>query len=198
MNLRLKLTRWPREVYGFAFTPSLSTPRKLGVIASDDFSSKKRMQTSVGIDHDESEFFASPLAQPALEFLNLFKESQVAPVVSDLSPQNPMALENSPVLRYLVRPTKGLYIFDFGERATRPWLLAVENAAVVTSTIIIYREFITRRTDRGRLRVRYRRGRDACSEAHGWCRTRFLGAPDCARSCNQSRLNPCARCTTPP
>ena len=63
-----------REVYGFAFTPSLSTPSKLGVIAADDFSSKKRMQVSVGIDRDESEFFASPLAQPALEFLNLFKE----------------------------------------------------------------------------------------------------------------------------
>ena len=129
MNLRLKLTRWPREVYGFAFTPSLSTPSKLGVIASDDFSSKKRMQTSVGIDHDESEFFASPLAQPALQFLNLFKESEVTPTMSDrLSQRNPMGLEKSPMLRYLGLPKD--YIFNFGERATRPWLLAVEKAAV--------------------------------------------------------------------
>ena len=119
-----------REVYSFAFTPSLSTPNKLGVIAADDFSSKKRMQVSVGIDRDESEFFASPLAQLALEFLNLFKESEVAPTMFDLSHQNPMGLEKSPMLRYLVRPIKGLYIFDFSERAMRPWLLAVEKAAV--------------------------------------------------------------------
>jgi hypothetical protein len=119
-----------REVYGFAFTPSPSTSSKLGGIAADDFSSKKRMQVSVGIDRDESEFFASPLAQSALEFLNLFKESESAPEMSDLSQRNPMSLEKSPMLRYLVRPIKGVYIFDFGERATRPWMLAVEKAAV--------------------------------------------------------------------
>ena len=119
-----------REVYGFVLTPSSSTSSKLGEIAADDFSSKKRMQVSVGIDRDESEFFASPLAQPALDFLNLFKESESAPAMSDLSQRNPMCLEKSPMFRYLVRPIKGLYIFDFGERATRPWLLAVEKAAV--------------------------------------------------------------------
>jgi len=119
-----------REVYGFAFNPSVSTSSKPGGIGADDFASKKRMQVSVGIDRDEQDFFASPLAQPALEFLNLFKESESAPVMSDLSQRNPMSLEKSPMLRFLIRPVKGLYMFDFGDRATRPWMLAVEKAAV--------------------------------------------------------------------
>jgi hypothetical protein len=96
-----------------------STPSKLGGVAADDFSSKKRMQVSVGIDREESEFFASPFTQPALEFLN-FQPLQCLI----------MGLEKSLMLRYLIRPVKGHYIFAFGERATRSWLLAVGNAAV--------------------------------------------------------------------
>jgi hypothetical protein len=84
-------------------------------------------QLGVGIDRDESEFFVSPLAQPALEFLSLFKELEVAPTIFDLSQRNPTGLERSPMLRHLIRPIKGLYIFDFGERATHPWMLAVEK-----------------------------------------------------------------------
>jgi len=118
-----------REVYGFAFYATSST---LGALAPTDFSSKKRMQVSVGIDRDEPEFFASPLARPALEFLNNFadKDAGTVPAVSDLSQGHPRGLENAPRLQYLIRPVRGLYVFDFGERATRPWLLAVEKAAV--------------------------------------------------------------------
>ncbi|KIM34860.1 hypothetical protein M413DRAFT_14867 [Hebeloma cylindrosporum] len=99
--------------------------------ASMDGPTRKKLQVSVGLDEDEVEFLQSPLARPALEFLERLSDAKSSPTAesSDLAEGSLQPLRNVERLRQL-RAVGSLYVFDFKTDATLPWMIGVATAAI--------------------------------------------------------------------
>ena len=113
------------SVFGFIYPNSASSQP---AAASIDGPTKKKLQVSVGLDENEVEFLQSPLAHPALEFLNRLADAKCLPSAesSDLVGGS---LRNVERLRQL-RAVGNLYVFDFKTDATLPWMIGVATAAI--------------------------------------------------------------------
>ena len=113
------------SIFGFIY-PNSASPQTAA--ASIDGPTKKKLQVSVGLDEDEVEFLQSPLAHPALEFLDRLADAKCSPSAesSDLVGGS---LRNVDRLRQL-RAVGSLYVFNFKTDATLPWMIGVATAAI--------------------------------------------------------------------
>jgi hypothetical protein len=116
------------SVYGFIYPNPISPQPAAGTI---DGPMRKRLQVSVGLDEDEQEFLQSPLAHPALEFLDCLANVQLSPSPesSDLAEGSLRPLRQADRLRRL-RVVGNVYVFDFKCDATLPWMIGVASAAI--------------------------------------------------------------------
>lgn len=116
------------NVFGFIH-PTSASPQPSA--ASMDGPTRKKLQVSVGLDEDEVEFLQSPLARPALEFLERLSDAKSSPTAesSDLAEGSLQPLRNVQRLRQL-RAVGSLYVFDFKTDATLPWMIGVATAAI--------------------------------------------------------------------
>jgi hypothetical protein len=114
------------EFYGFVAPlplptlPTTISQRERGLIS-----------TVVGLTRDDSEFFASPLASFAYEFLRSLDNSKSLKNSSwDLADGNRMSIADSELFRRMRLVGDGedkWYIFDFKDAATVPWMVALPN-----------------------------------------------------------------------
>ena len=114
------------EFYGFV-TP-LPPPTRPSSIGQGE---RGLISTVVGLTRDDSEFFASPLASFAYEFLRSLDSSDTVKNSSwDLASGNRMSIADSQLFRRMRVVGSGAekwYIFDFKEVATVPWMVALPN-----------------------------------------------------------------------
>jgi hypothetical protein len=89
------------------------------------------ISTVVGLTRDDSEFFTSPLASFAHEFLGSLDRSKTVKVSSwDLASGNRMSIAGSELFRRMRVVGNGeekRYVFDFKDAATVPWMVSLPN-----------------------------------------------------------------------
>jgi len=116
------------SVYGFISPNSASRQPTAAII---DGPNKKKLQVSAGLNEDEAAFLQSPLAPPALEFLDRLADAQLSPgaELSDLAEGSLEPLRDAERLRQLSL-VGSLYVFNFKTDATLPWMIGVSSAAI--------------------------------------------------------------------
>ena len=114
------------EFYGFVCPIPL--PSHLPPI---DTKRRTLISTIVGLRRNNIDFFESPIANFALEFLECLNASQSPKNTHwDIASGNRMSIEGSEMFRRMCvikHLGKELYVFDFKERATVPWMVGVPN-----------------------------------------------------------------------
>jgi hypothetical protein len=114
------------EFYGFV-TP-LPLPTKSSSISTSD---RNLLSTIVGLTRNDSEFFGSPIASFAIEFLRFLNTSKTPKNTSwDIVSGNRMSITASKLIRrmrVIGDGEKKWCVFDFKEAATVPWMVAVPN-----------------------------------------------------------------------
>ena len=114
------------EFYGFV------TPHPLPTQSSSISQGERGLiSTIVGLQRNDSEFFASPLASFAYDFLRSLDSSDTIKNSSwDLACGNRLSIADSNLFRRMRVVGNGAekrYIFDFKEAATVPWMVALPN-----------------------------------------------------------------------
>ena len=114
------------EFYGFV------TPLPLPIRPSSICRSERGLlSTIVGLTRNDSDFYTSPAASFALEFLGFLKASKTPKNASwDIASGNRMSITGSELfrrMRVINNGEENLYVFDFKEAATVPWMLALPN-----------------------------------------------------------------------
>lgn len=116
------------EFYGFVHP--LPLPTQSSSLSDKD---RKLISTIVGLHRVDSDFFKSPVASLAFEFLQFLNTSK-SPKNStwDIAAGNRLSISGSRLFRRM-RVIEGTgedekwFIFDFKEAATVPWMVAVPN-----------------------------------------------------------------------
>lgn len=119
------------EFHGFV--GPLPFPTQPSSISDKD---RKALSTAVGLERNDAEFFTSPVASFAVEFLELLKAKRTPKNTSwDIASGNRMSICSSVLFRRMrvIEHTgnKGQekwHVFDFKEAATVPWMVALPNA----------------------------------------------------------------------
>jgi len=116
------------SIYGF-ISPNSASCQPTTVII--DSLNKKKLQVSASLDEDKARFLQSPLAPPALEFLDHLADAQLPPgaELSDLAEGSLEPLRDAEHLQQLSL-VGSLYIFNFKTNATLPWMIGVSSAAI--------------------------------------------------------------------
>jgi hypothetical protein len=89
------------------------------------------LSTVVGLQRNDSEFFTSPVASFALEFIECLNTLKTPKNSSwDLATGNRMSIDGSELFRRMsvIGNEEKWYVFDFKEAATVPWMVALPNA----------------------------------------------------------------------
>jgi hypothetical protein len=118
----------------FGFVPPLPIPNRPSTIVERD---RKLFATIVGLQRNDSQFFASPIASSALEFLEHLKASRT-PINAtwDIATGNRLWFAESQMFRRMRVIERLLgkddrrerwFIFDFKDSATVPWMIALRH-----------------------------------------------------------------------
>jgi hypothetical protein len=119
------------EIYGFVHP--LPLPTELSSLSDKD---RTLLSTIVGLKRNDSDFFKSPVASFALEFLELLGASKTPKNATwDIANGNRLSISGSGLFRRMRviertdNPGQGenWFMFDFKEAATVPWMVAVPN-----------------------------------------------------------------------
>ena len=120
------------EIYGFVHP--LPLPTQPSSLSDGD---RSLLLTIVGLQRNDADFFKSPVASFALEFLKLLGASKTPKNSTwDIANGNRMLISGSGLfrrMRVIERSTGNpgeedkWFIFDFKEAATVPWMVAVPN-----------------------------------------------------------------------
>jgi len=119
------------EIYGFV--PPLPLPTQPSSLSDRE---RILLSTIVGLRRDDSEFFKSPVASLALEFLELLGTSKTPKnAFWDIANGNRMSISGSELFRRMrvIERTDNpgqedkWFVFDFKEAATVPWMVAIPN-----------------------------------------------------------------------
>lgn len=119
------------EIYGFVHP--LPLPTQPSSLSDRD---RSLVSTIVGLERYDSDFFKSPVASFALEFLELLGASKMPKNATwDIANGNRMSISSSELFRrmYVIERTGNpggedkWFVFDFRESATVPWMVAVPN-----------------------------------------------------------------------
>ena len=119
------------EIYGFV--APLPLPTQSSSLSDKDC---RLLSTIVGLQRNDTEFFKSPVASLALEFLQLLGASKTPKNATwDIANGNRVSISSSGLFRRMrvIERTgnpgeeEKWFIFDFKEEATVPWLVAVPN-----------------------------------------------------------------------
>jgi hypothetical protein len=120
----------PQLLYEFyGFVGPLPLPTQSSSVSKSD---RSLLSTIVGLTRNDSEFFASPGASFAIEFLGFLNTSKTPKNTSwDIASGNRMSIAGSELFRRM-RVIGGngeeeWYVFDFKEAATVPWMVALPN-----------------------------------------------------------------------
>ena len=115
----------------YGFVAPLPLPTQSSPIADND---RGLLSTIVGLRRKDSDFFSSPVASFALEFLQSLKSLKTPKNSSwDIASGNRMSIASSKLfgrMRVIKRPgneEENWYVFDFKEAATVPWMVALPN-----------------------------------------------------------------------
>ena len=120
------------EMYGFVHP--LPLPTQPSSLSHKDCS---LLSVIVGLQRNDTDFFKSPIASFALEFLELLGASKTPKNATwDIANGNRMSISGSGLFRRMrvIERTGNLggedkwFVFDFKEAATVPWMVAVPNA----------------------------------------------------------------------
>ena len=118
------------EIYGFV--PPLPLPTQSSSLSDRD---RSLLSTIVGLHRNDFEFFKSPAASFALEFMKLLGDSKTPKNSTwDIADGNRVSISSSGLFSRL-RVIDGIgnpgqdkwFVFDFKEEATVPWMVAVHN-----------------------------------------------------------------------
>ena len=113
------------EHYGFVLPqPAPDVPP-----TTIDAIAKRQFLRQLGLSRQDDPVFSKPIGKIALDFVTGLASSQPDPSLWDLARGNHQALVNSVHIKYLRYLGPGLIIFDFGQRSTVEWKIAVMNAA---------------------------------------------------------------------
>jgi hypothetical protein len=119
------------EIYGFVHP--LPLPTQPSSLSDRD---RSLLSTIVGLQRNDSDFFKSPVASFALEFLKLLGASKTPKNATwDIANGNRMSISGSGLfgrMRVIERTGNSgeedkWFVFDFKEAATVPWMVAVPN-----------------------------------------------------------------------
>jgi hypothetical protein len=119
------------EFYGFVHP--LPLPTQPSSLSDRD---RSLLSTIVGLQRNDSDFFKSPVASFALEFLELLGASKTPKNATwDIANGNRMSISGSGLFRRMrvIERTGNpgeedkWFVFDFKEAATVPWMVAVSN-----------------------------------------------------------------------
>jgi hypothetical protein len=114
------------EFYGFV--APLPLPTRPSSISDSE---RGLLSTVVGLTRNDSEFFTSPAASFALEFLESLNKSKTPKNSSwDIASGNRMSIASSALfrrMRVIGIGEEKMYVFDFKEAATVPWMVALRN-----------------------------------------------------------------------
>src|ERR1700678_4061036 len=126
------------DIYGFVAPLPLPTRP-----SSIDKKGRTLLSRAVGLRRNDSEFFESPVASFALEFLELLDTSKTPKNSTwDISSANRMSIMGSELFRRMrvIEHMEGKwYAFDFKEAATVPWMVAVCVSAASDRGITAHR-----------------------------------------------------------
>jgi hypothetical protein len=127
----LETTQLLYEIYGFVHP--LPLPTQPSSLSDRD---RNLISTIVGLERNDSDFFKSPVASFAVEFLELLNASKTPKNTSwDIANGNRMSISGSGLFRQMrvIKDTSNpgqenkWFVFDFKEVATVPWMVAVPN-----------------------------------------------------------------------
>ena len=127
----LETSQLLHEIYGFV--APLPLPTQSSSVSDKD---RTLLSTLVGLHRKDLDFFNSPVASFAAEFLQLLGASKTPKNSTwDIAPGNRMPISGSALFRRmrLIERTDNpgqdekWFVFDFKEAATVPWMVAVPN-----------------------------------------------------------------------
>ena len=117
------------EIYGFV--PPLPVPTQSSFLSDKD---RSLFSTIVGLKRNDIDFFKSPVASFALEFLQSLSASKTPEISTwDIADGNRLPISGSGLFRRMHviertdNPDENWFIFDFKEMATVPWMVGVHN-----------------------------------------------------------------------
>jgi hypothetical protein len=115
------------EYYGFVppLPPALNSTH-----AEIDSNARLKYTKLIGMTRIDNPYFSSPVAVHAIHFLqSMVGKTNPESDLWDLAPGNRMSLAGCQRIAHL-KKIEPFYVFDFGQSATVPWMLAVERPDV--------------------------------------------------------------------